>query len=91
VFSPEAQKTAYEVEEKFVDWLQAFCEACQAKRALLIGQHKAYQERWATGRAELLKDIRFLEDWRSVLRELRAYGKADESLEGMLSKLIRES
>jgi hypothetical protein len=90
VFTPDEQKVAYEVTKKFVWWLPSLCAPCQRELSSLQGRDRALQAQWNAARDRLAQDQAFLRAWLSVLQSLRVHGKANESMERMLTRRLHE-
>ena len=90
VFTPEEQKVAYEVTKKFVWWLPSLCVHCQRELSPLQAQGRALQAQWDAARDRLAQDQAFLKAWLLVLQSLSEYGKANESMERMLTRRLHE-
>ena len=90
VFTPEEQKVAYEVTKKFVWWLPSLCAHCQRELSSLQAQDQALQAQWNVARDRLAQDQAFLKAWLSILQSLSEHGKANESMERMLTRRLHE-
>jgi len=90
VFTAEEQRIAYEEHKKFVSWLPSLCAACGTELTGLQSRAQLYQAQWNSAREAMATDKSFLESWLAVLQSLRAHGKANESMEHMLLRRLRE-
>ncbi len=93
VLPPEDQKVAYEEKQKFIWWLPSLCPDCHEKRDQLLKSIRQHQLEWNAHRTELATNRAFLEQWRSILKEVASYGPRGSSSSHvtMISKLLEAS
>ncbi|WP_155920420.1 hypothetical protein [Methylobacter luteus] len=92
VFSAEAQKQAFEVEQRYPCWLPTLCPTCSQEWKVLEETILQYEHSWEANRRVLARDREFLRKWLALLQEARPYGKKHfESRVRMLVKTIAKS
>jgi hypothetical protein len=90
-FSPEQQKTAYEIDKKIIHYVPAHCPECKEKHWALSNLVKNYQISWNENRETLKHDEIFIKKWLEAVKEKNSFKiRADNNREKMLTKLLRE-
>jgi hypothetical protein len=91
VFSAQAQKYAFEIEQRYPGWLPTLCPTCYREWEALEQKILKYEHFWEENRTVLALGREFLGKWLVMLKEARPYGKKDfESRIRMLIKVIGE-
>jgi len=88
VFTAEAQQVAYEVEQKYVWSLPAYCETCGAELINLQVRNRSLQTQWNLNRQELKKNKAFITEWLGVLNSISEFGKKNVSMQTHLARLL---
>ena len=90
VFTAESQKHTYETLKKYVFWLPSLCDSCQAELVKLKTEERELQAMWNESKETLMNDLKFLQRWLFVVKEIIAAGKGNPGMVNMLAGRIAE-
>ena len=77
VFSAEAQKHAFELEQRYPGWLPTLCSTCHTRWRALKQEILEFERQWQSCRTELSANEKFLNHWLNALKEAQEYQQND--------------
>ena len=90
VFTEQAQKDAFETEQRYPGWSPSLCLSCESNLELINQNLKSFEDIWERNRDQAQLDSEFLENWLAQLKEARKHSsRFDESRIRMVIKAIR--
>lgn len=87
IFTAEAQQVAYEVKQKYVWSLPAYCEACCIELLDFQTRNRNFQTQWNAASEVLRENRAFVTEWISVLNKMSEFGKGNPCMETHLARL----